>query len=204
MKVKETTELYTTKKKRLTYKDYLNLPDDGQRYELIHGELVMTPAPVPLHQEVLLKIAKQFSDFLEKNPLGQLFIAPCDVVLDSVNVVQPDIFFISQKRTRIITDKNIQGAPDLIIEIISPTTAYYDLVSKKDVYQQFGVREYWLVDPIRRSVQVLVLTDGKWVVDQEVIGDGSVASRLLPEFRISLSTIFPQLPESAQNTSKEE
>ena len=202
MKVKETTELYTTKKKRFTYRDYLNLPDDGQRYEIIHGDLVMTPAPVPLHQEVLLKIAKQFSDFLEKNPVGQLFIAPCDVVLDSVNVVQPDIFFISQKRARIITEKNIQGAPDLIIEIISPTTAYYDLVSKKDVYQQFGVKEYWLVDPIRRSVQVLVLTDGKWVADQEVIGDGSVASRLLPEFCISLSAIFPQLPESTKESPK--
>ncbi len=202
MKVKETTELYTTKKKRFTYRDYLNLPDDGQRYEIIHGDLVMTPAPVPLHQMVSGNIFNLLSTHVKNNQLGFVLYAPCDVVLDELNVVQPDILFITRERAGIITEKNIQGAPDLIIEIISPATAYYDLVSKKDVYQQFGVKEYWLVDPIRRSVQVLVLTDGKWVVDQEVIGDGSVASRLLPEFRLSLSAIFPQLPESAKENPK--
>lgn len=204
MKVKETTELYTTKKKRFTYRDYLNLPDDGQRYEIIHGDLVMTPAPVPLHQMVSGNIFNLLSTHVKTNQLGFVLYAPCDVVLDELNVVQPDILFITRERAEIITEKNIQGAPDLIIEIISPTTAYYDLVSKKDVYQQFGVKEYWLVDPIRRSVQVLVLTDGKWVADQEVIGDGSVASRLLPEFCISLSAIFPQLSESSRNASNEE
>src|SRR3990172_920502 len=116
-------------KKKYTYEDYLKTPKD-KRYELIDGELLMRPSPTPSHQRVSRKLEFILESFITKNNLGEIFYAPCDVYLDNENVVQPDILFISKERLNIIGDKNIQGAPDLVIEILSESNAYRDLIQK--------------------------------------------------------------------------
>jgi Uma2 family endonuclease len=118
------------KKKKYTYEDYVHTPDD-KRYELIEGELLMTPSPTTKHQRVLREIEFILKKFVSENNLGEIFFAPYDVYLDEENVIQPDIMFISKERLNIIGEKNIQGAPCLTIEIISESSAYRDMVQKK-------------------------------------------------------------------------
>ena len=142
-----------TEKKKYTYEDYLKTPDD-ERYELIEGELLMTPSPIPKHQRISRELEFEIIKFVKANDLGEVFYAPCDVYLDNENVVQPDILFISKERLNIIGEKNIQGAPDLAIEIISESTAYRDLVQKKKLYAKFGVKEYWIVIPGEESIEI--------------------------------------------------
>src|SRR3990172_6216810 len=128
MKVKETAPAYLKQRQAFTYQDYLDMPDDVKRYQVIDGDLIMTPAPTTAHQFVSGNLAMELRQYVKKNNLGFVLCAPTDVVLDDTNVFQPDILFISNERKSIIKHENIQGAPDLIIEILSPATGYYDLV----------------------------------------------------------------------------
>src|SRR3990167_6684556 len=134
------TTIQIEKKKFYTYKDYEKLPE-GAPYQLIGGELVMTPSPIPYHQEILGNIFYELKRFVEETTRG-------DVYFSETDIYQPDIIFISKDRLNIIGEKKIEGSPDLVIEILSPATAYYDLRIKKDTYEQSGVKEYWIVDPI--------------------------------------------------------
>jgi len=141
---------------RFTYEDYKTLPDD-KRYELLEGELVMVPSPKTHHQRISGNLEFLLRTFVQEHDLGEIFHAPLDVVLAEETVVQPDIIFISKERARIITEDNIRGAPDLVIEILSETTAERDRVAKRLLYAKYGVREYWLVDPTTGSIEVLQL-----------------------------------------------
>src|SRR3990167_1134525 len=140
-------------KKRYTYDDYLKTSDD-RRYELIEGELYMTPSPITNHQRISRKIEFLLEKFVTENDLGEVFYAPYDVYLDDENVVQPDIMFISKGRSKIIGEKNLQGAPDLVVEILSESTAYRDLIQKKKLYAKFGVKEYWIVVPEEKTIDI--------------------------------------------------
>ena len=140
MKVKEAAATYKTRKKTYTYQDYLDLPDDGKRYEIINGDLILSPAPNTIHQKIALKIEFELLKFNDKDSKGVLFHAPYNVVISERNVVQPDILFVKTENLGIITDKNINGASDLIIEILSPSSGYYDLVEKKKIYAEFGAK----------------------------------------------------------------
>ncbi|RMD91413.1 MAG: Uma2 family endonuclease, partial [Calditrichaeota bacterium] len=135
----------TPKDLQFTYDDYLQLHDDGKRYEIIEGELFMTPAPNIQHQNILSELGERLRKFVLKKHLGIVLYAPCDVILSKTNVVQPDILYVSKINQAIITDKNIQGAPDLVVEITSATTLERDLVLKKKLYGKYGVKEYWIV-----------------------------------------------------------
>ncbi len=190
MRVKETAEKYRAIKKRYTYQDYTNLPPDDFHYQLIEGELIMTPAPNVIHQIVKSNIEKNLRNFVEENELGLVLDAPCDVVLDEHNVLQPDIFFISKERQKIITEDNIQGAPDLVVEVLSPNTAYYDLVEKKALYARFGVREYWIADPKLQWIEIYVLQDKNYRLHQRAEKDQTVTSALLPGFNLPLISVF--------------
>ncbi len=192
MKVKETAVKYQTTKKPFTYQDYLQLPDDGKRYEIINGELVMAPSPLTIHQRVSRKIGVKLNLFVEEKELGEVFFAPIDVVLSETNVYQPDIIFISRERKEIITEKNISGAPDLVIEILSPSTAYYDLFDKKEQYEKFGVKEYWIVDPMRQWIEVYQLKGGKFNLVQKLQKQGKLRSELLKGLTIDLQEIFKE------------
>ena len=139
---------------KMTYDQYCLLPEDGKQHELIDGELFVTPAPTPRHQRILGKLYSQLSAYVETNSLGEVYVAPVDIVLDKHTVVQPDVLFISQGRLGIVREKAIAEAPDLVVEILSPSTFYKDLRRKMAAYSQFGVQEYWIVDPEKQTIEL--------------------------------------------------
>ncbi len=190
MKVRETAPKYLANKKPFTYQDYLNLPDDGMRYEVINGELIMTPSPIVVHQKVSLAISSHLYRYVNKHHLGTVFTAPLDVVFGEKNVLQPDILFISNGRQNIIKDQNIAGTPDLIVEVLSPSTAYYDLFDKKELYEKFGVKEYWIVDPMRHWVENYRLHDDKFVLEQRLEKEGHLRSAVVKDFTLDLKDVF--------------
>ena len=144
-----------TKSNTLTYEDYLKTPDD-ERWELLDGELLMVPSPNTAHQTVTGNLFIHLSIFVKERDLGRVFVAPYDVILSPHNVVQPDVLFVPKERRSIVTADNVKGAPALVIEVTSPSTAARDRDSKRRVYAQNGVGEYWLADPSKRSISVMV------------------------------------------------
>ena len=145
--------------KRLTYDDLESIPQEreGDRHEIIDGELVVTPSPIPNHESITQNIPWALSQVVRKNKLGRLYTAPVDVRLSPDNVLIPDIIFVARERRQIVGAKVIEAAPDLVVEILSPGTRRRDLGVKRGLYARFGVREYWIVDPDERSVTVLVV-----------------------------------------------
>ena len=176
-------------KPKLTYIDYAKTPD-GERWELIDGELIMVPSPKRAHQRNQTKLGSRMSFFAEENDLGEVYFAPFDVVLSETDTVQPDLLFVSKERLHIITADNVQGAPDLVVEIRSPSTARQDWTVKRELYARHGVKEYWLVDPEAATVAVLLLDEGGLKVTG-VFGEGdSLSSAVMSGFSIALADIF--------------
>ena len=142
---------------------YKMLPE-GTLAELINGSIYMSPAPNVLHQRIVGSLFKEISEHVQKNNLGSVFVSPLDVFLDEDgNVVQPDLTFISKQQERIILDDAIHGTPDLLIEVLSPTSQGRDRQEKKSLYEHFGVREYWIIDPALTEAIGYKLEGGKYV-----------------------------------------
>ncbi len=174
---------------KLTYEDYRKTPED-ERYELIEGELVMAAAPNRAHQTSQANLGAPMHTFVRSEGLGYVFFSPFDVVLSEYTTLQPDLIFVSNENADIITDANIQGAPDVVVEIISPSSTGRDWVVKRDLYARHGVKEYWLIDPINRTLWVMLLKDGYLELAGEY-GEGDVVTALTIEgFKINLSDIF--------------
>ncbi len=175
-----------------TYEDYLLFPEDGKRHELIAGDHFMSPSPITKHQKVSGRIFAKIFNFLENTPLGAVFSAPYDVIFSNIDIVVPDILFVSDDRKAIITEKNIQGAPDLVIEILSESTRRTDEVKKRNLYERYGVAEYWIVDPELETVKVYKMTDEGYVrPDLLSLERGDVlVTPLLPNFSLPLSEVF--------------
>jgi Uma2 family endonuclease len=190
MKVKEAIATYRVPRKTYTYQDYFEMPDDGKRYEIIDGELIELQTPYIIHQTVSGNILFELVKFVNQKKVGTIYMAPLDVVFNDINVVQPDILFIATENYHIITEKNISGVPDLIIEIISPATGYYDLSGKKDLYEKFGVQEYWIVDPMKQRIEIYLNFEHKFELHQRLEKKGIVKSNILKGFEIDLETIF--------------
>lgn len=144
-------------KTKLTYEDYVGFPEDGRRHEVIDGDHYVTPSPSSYHQSLSLRLAAALLDLVERPGHGRVFTAPMDVLLTKVDIVQPDIMVVSKKNAAIITEKNIRGSPELLVEILSSSTSDRDRNLKKSLYQRSGVREYWIVDPDRKRVEQHVL-----------------------------------------------
>ena len=179
----------TLKEKTNTVKDYKLLPE-GAPYQLIEGELIMTPSPNSLHQMISGNLFEMIRKVAKEKCGGTVLYSPIDVYLDEENVFQPDIVFISKERSAIIKEDGIHGAPDIVIEILSPSTAYYDMKKKFRVYERCGVREYWIVDPGMKGVEIFALTDkGEFALSLKVYEKGTVASAVLT-LEIPLQTIF--------------
>ncbi|GBF33788.1 hypothetical protein DCCM_2899 [Desulfocucumis palustris] len=178
-----------TPNKLYTYEDYLKIDDDNQ-YELIGGELILVPSPKSIHQIISLELAATLRDYVRKNKLGRVITAPLDVVLSETDKPQPDILFISTNRLDIITEDNIKGAPDLVIEILSPSTASRDKVQKSKMYYNHGVKEYWIVDPSAKAVQVFTPGEKNWNLFESYDTDGVLTSPLLPGLEINLKNVF--------------
>ena len=173
----------------VTYEEYCNLPDD-ERYEVIDGELTMAAAPSVLHQMVQDNIGLPLSTFVRANSLGRLFYSATDVLLSDTNIVQPDILFVSRERSHILTYNVINGPPDLIIEILSPSTAHRDTSQKRELYERFGVAEYWQVDTEGQRVVVLTLVGNDYEAASEYGMGETLASPLLPGFTLDINDIF--------------
>lgn len=175
---------------KMTYEQYCLLPEDGKQYEVIDGELFMTPAPKPKHQEIVLRIAEELSRFVRQSDWGKVFIAPIDVLLEPHTVLQPDVLFIRKERLAIVKEEVIEGAPDLVAEVLSPSTFYKDLRKKMWAYSEFGVQEYWIVDPETRSIESYTRRDQKLQLAQKFSPGESFESALLPGFQLAINDVL--------------
>jgi len=174
---------------KFTYQDYLHLGED-KRYQIIEGELKVVPSPGTSHQRVSGRLEFLLRDFVRHNRLGEIFDAPYDVVLSEENVLQPDILFVSQEHSEKITERNLQGAPDLLIEIISPASEYQDREIKRKLYAKFGVAEYWLVDPDKKTIEVASLGESGLETIAVYQENSSLESPLLRQLSLKLSEVF--------------
>ena len=179
-----------TRPTTLTYEDYLNTPDD-QRWELLRGELFMVPSPSFAHQKIAGRLFSLLDRFVDEKALGDVIIAPFDVVLSPTNVLQPDVIFVARNQQSIITDANIQGAPALVIEIISPSSVIMDREIKRAIYAEYGVKEYWLVDPDARTISVLALQGKTFREIGNYRATDTLSSPTLPGLALDLAPIFP-------------
>jgi Uma2 family endonuclease len=178
--------------RKLTYEDYLLFPEDGLRHEIIDGEHYVSPAPTPKHQRTSMRLSSRLHVFTEEHRLGEVFAAPIDVLFSRHDVIQPDLIFISNERAAILKDKNVQGAPDLVIEILSGSTRHLDERLKLDRYEQLGVSEYWIADPVAERIRVFRVEDQGFRQVAELsaaVGDVLTAP-LLPGLEIPLREIF--------------
>jgi len=180
-------------RKVYTYQDYLQFPDDGIRYEIIDGEVFISPAPTLDHQRVVGRLFAMIWDFLEETPLGEVFPAPSDVIFSGINILQPDIVYVSRERSAILMQENIQGAPDLLIEVLSPGTEDRDRTSKREKYSQFGVREYWMVSPEEGTIEVWRKENDELSFCELYRKNQTLTTPLLPGLEIQLKRVFRNL-----------
>jgi Uma2 family endonuclease len=173
-----------------TYDDYLVLPENGKRHEIIDGELLMTPAPSPEHQMISSRLHTLLSQVVREFDLGLVLYSPLDVVLSMTDIVQPDLVYIRRERNNIVTKKNVVAAPDLVIEILSESTEKTDRVHKKILYERHGVQEYWIVDPVQKSVEVYNLDANALTITSTFKGKDSVRSALIPQLSFPASYLF--------------
>ena len=171
--------MITTDLKRKTVADYTALP-----------ELIMTPSPTFAHQDLSGYLFVKLDGIVRPQRLGKVIYAPFDVFVSEHDVYQPDLLFVRQENFSIIKNDGVHGAPDLVIEILSPSTAYYDMKTKKDVYERIGVREYWIVDPIDHSVECFENSEGGFATHALLKKIGKVCSFVVPQFCIDLQELF--------------
>jgi Uma2 family endonuclease len=176
----------------LTYDDLLALPEDGLRHELIDGEHYVTPAPSMRHQAVSMNFSTLLGPFVKTSDCGRLFAAPCDVVFSHKDVVEPDLFFVARERLGLIAEGYLHGAPDLVIEILSPSTGKRDQGVKLQLYERMGVREYWLVDPFLETIRVYRRTGAalRLVAELSAERGEDLMTPLLPGLAIPVAEIF--------------
>ncbi len=177
---------------KLTYDDFLLFPDDGKRHELIDGEHYVTPSPSRKHQAILWNSIVHIGTYLEANPVGRAFGAPFVVVFSQFDVVEPDLLFISNGRLEVLTTKNVQGAPNLVVEIGSPSTRQRDETIKRKLYERFGVEEYWVIDPEIETIAVYrrVGEGYRRVLELAVERHDTLTTPLLLDLTLPLQQIF--------------
>lgn len=175
---------------KLTVDDLDEFPDDGTRYELINGELFMSPSPIPRHQELVFRLTILIGTHVLDRKLGRVLGAPIDVRFSGASQVVPDLIFIGNGRLDIIGGKRLEGAPELVIEVLSPSTQGNDLVKKRDLYERYGVAEYWLVDPRRKTLTMLAAKGGRYV---ELPKSDHPCSTVLPDLEIDVPALMADL-----------
>jgi Uma2 family endonuclease len=176
---------------RLTYNDYLLLPDDGLRHEIIEGEHYVSPSPSVRHQRILFTLSYLIRHYLEAHPIGEAFFAPFDVLLSEFDILVPDLIYLSKERSNLLTLENLQGAPDLVVEILSFSTRPRDTQLKRDVYGRTGVAESWVIDPEHDVVDVYRRTGAGAFNDPiRLERTGSLTTPLLPGLQLSLDAVL--------------
>ena len=173
-----------------TYEDYAALPEDGKHYEIVNGVLLMTPAPSPEHQSIVVRIAYYLFPHIDLAGIGKLFTAPIDVDLGPKHVYQPDVVVVLDAHLNRVAAKRIIGAPDLVVEVASPSTATYDRLNKYEKYAQAGIPEYWIVKTMSRIVEVMVLEGGEYRSLGIFRGEQTVPSRIVPDLLVAVERFF--------------
>jgi Uma2 family endonuclease len=179
----------TPSAKHWTWED-LQRFDETERFEIYDGELnSMAPAPDAFHQRLVGKLYSMVLSYLERAPVGEVFLSPLDVVFSDDNTAQPDLLFVANENAGIVRGR-VFGAPDLAVEILSPSSIRRDRKDKLEQYARFGVKEYWIVDPANRSVEILALRDGRYVEHAKAVEKGNVSSLVLSGFTLEVAQIF--------------
>lgn len=182
--------LTAEKKKKYTIADYLLL-EEGAPFQLIENDLVMSPSPNPAHQLISIRLTSAMMNYLESiNDDGFLVAAPMDVFFDEDNVFQPDVLYVTGERKAEIVKDKIEGAPDLVIEILSPSNAYYDLRLKKDIYEKYGVKEYIIIDPLQESAELYILENNIYKLQQKAFKTELLKSSIIQDFSFDLNKLF--------------
>ena len=174
---------------RLSYDDFCLLPEDGKRREIIEGELFVTPSPQTPHQRAVTRLSAYLWQYVDSHKLGEVFAAPFDVVFSEFDVVEPDLLYISNGRASVLTNKNVQGAPDLVVEILSETTEKTDRTIKLKLYGKFGVQEYWMIDPEGPSAEIYRRGPEGLDLDAKLASTGALTSPLFPGFSLPLKRL---------------
>jgi Uma2 family endonuclease len=175
----------------LTYKEYEALPADGRRYELHEGELSVTPAPSPRHQLVIGNLHLLLAQHVRSCQLGQVFLSPIDCILSDITVVQPDLLYLDPTRLHLVSARGIEGPPTLVVEILSPSTAGTDRSTKRQLYAKYGVPYYWIVDPEARTIEVHVLSEGRYQLAARAFGPEPVSLPPFPDLAFVPASLWP-------------
>jgi Uma2 family endonuclease len=175
----------------LTYRDYAALPDDGQRYELHDGELSMIPAPGTRHQRAIGALHVLLRAHVEAHRLGEVFLSPVDCILSDTTVVQPDLVYLDPTRAHLVTERAIEGPPTLVVEILSPSTTRIDRVRKRELYAQYGIPYYWIVDPVAGTLEAYGLSEDLYSLLARTSGTGAVALPPFPDLTFAPASLWP-------------
>ena len=175
---------------KLTYADYELFPDDGLRHEIIDGEHYVTASPITRHQRISLRLLYLLQSYLETHAIGEVFHAPFDVLLSEIDIVVPDLVHLSKDRARFLTAKNLQGPPELVVEILSPSTRPRDERLKRDLYERVGVDEYWLVDPDGDTIVVYRRAGNAFEQPVRYTKGQVLTTPLLPDLELPLDRIL--------------
>lgn len=175
----------------LTYDDLVTMPDDGNRYEIINGALLVSPSPTRFHQRIVYVLTRLVGDFVDDHGLGEVYGGPVDVRLGAYTVLVPDLLFIRTERLAIYEERLVEGPPDLVIEVASPSTRDRDNVEKMAAFAEAGVPEYWLPDPETRTFRMLVLRNGIYQDVQPV--DGCFHSSVIEGLIVDPAALFARL-----------
>lgn len=179
----------------LNYKDYEALPNDGRRYEIHEGELSVMPAPSPLHQETLLNLGVILREHVVRHGLGKVFIAPLDVILADITIVQPDLVFVANHRLALITSRGVDGTPTLLIEVVSPSSVHTDRHTKFQIYARHGVPYYWIVDPDTRVAEAYELAGQAYGLAARASADETLTAPPFPDLIVPLPSVWPTGPQ---------
>jgi len=186
------------RKKKYTYADYVRLtPPDSGNYELHDGKIIFMASPIPSHQDAAGYIYRKMADYAETNRSGKAFISPLDTKFDDINTLQPDVLFVAAERKGIIGAKKIDGAPDLVVEVLSDSNTLREMSYKKYVYESYGLREHWVVNLLRRTLTQLISHDGEFIPAGIWTERDTVEAKVLPGFRLDVAKALPSLEEEA-------
>jgi len=175
---------------KMTAAEFFLLPEGPPYFQLLDGDLYMSPSPRRYHQKLILRLAVRLQTYLDRHPLGEIYVSPSDVVFTEDTVLNPDIYFVSRERAGILTDQGANGAPDLVVEVLSASTARLDLGRKREVYAESGVREMWVVSPKTQGVEIYRFAENP-SEPIAILGQGdTLDSPLFPQLAISITDLF--------------
>lgn len=178
----------TSLKDKLDYSDYAAIPPDGKRYEIMEGELYVTPAPSPLHQRVSKRLQRQLEAYFESRGIGEVFDAPIDVILTKNDIVQPDLVIVTD--SALVSSRGIEGPPAIVVEVLSPSNREYDQRAKARRYFSLGIRHYWIVDPEAHRIECFRVAEGSYALVLQAEGDTAISHPDFPGLTFSLADLW--------------